>query len=133
MALTRCWRKRTKAIPAQEIRARLGIILELPWVASGPWGVPWGDFGVSPGVARAEGSSAGIKQPQSHIAEPVPVFSRWKLWECGGNGGGIWGTRGNSSPEPGIYGVVWGLNKEKIPGSLWDRIKRWICCLKSEY
>lgn len=78
MALTRCWRQRTKAIPAQVTWDLLGIILELPWVASGPRGVPWGGSGVSLGVARAGGSSAGkkkTKQLQSHIIEPIPVFS----------------------------------------------------------
>lgn len=84
MALTRCWRQRAKAIPAQVTWALLGIILEFPCVSSGPWDVPWGGFGVSPGVvAHAEGSSAGIKQPRSHIAEPVLAFSLWKFRERG--------------------------------------------------
>lgn len=159
MALTRCWRQRAKAIPAQVTWALLGIILELFWVASGPRDVPWGDFGVSPGVvARVEGSSAGNKQPQSHITEPILAFSLWKLRERGistqkmvGIGPGmvarIWGTRGNSFPEPrivllegfmGLFGLQsWSQcpgTKRKFLGamgskwSLWDGIKMWICC-----
>lgn len=97
MALTRCWRQRAKAIPAQVTWALLGIILELPWVASAPRDVPWGDLGMSPGVARAEGSSAGKKtqKTQSHITEPIPVYSLWKLRE-----------RGVSAPKM----FVWGGN-----------------------